>query len=221
MFADMSDQHGAPGATDQSDQSTSDHGPGATAPPRATHNGSPGVPTGSSPGEGAGGSANPGAKASASGDELADTPGDETGGGSARARNDRALIRRVAAKTEALRRAPKDHTKLLAAMLGVTATNLVELTVAVMTADRQALSVGRGLLDLADMDQMELAVAASGLERTELRKLWSFAAEAGAELGAVPAADAKAALAFARAVAALDKPVLDKVAAAIELGRKT
>jgi hypothetical protein len=71
------------------------------------------------------------------------------------------------------------------------------------------------------MDQMELAVTASSLERADLRKLWAFASDAGADLGTVPAADAKAALAFARAVAALDKAVLDKVAAAIELARKT
>jgi hypothetical protein len=205
MFADMSDDRSAEGAPDPSDGTFLDHvedregtdpaGPGSDPDPAAT----------------------------ADGDDAAGPDDDEAGPSSSaqRARHDRALIRRAATKAEVLRRAPKDQVRLLAAMLGVDATNTVELTVAVLTADRSALSVGRGLIDLAGMDQMELAVTASSLERADLRKLWAFASDAGADLGTVPAADAKAALAFARAVAALDKAVLDKVAAAIELARKT
>lgn len=208
MFADMSDDRSADGAPALSDDTFGDHAD--------DHGGAePGAPE-PAPDVGA---------TSDAGNEPAAGSGDDDDGGQSasaqRSRHDRALIRRAATKAEVLRKAPKDQVRLLAAMLGVDPTNTVELTVSVMTADRSALSVGRGLIELAGMDQMELAVAASGLERSELRKLWAFATDAGADLGTVPAADAKAALAFARAVAALDKSVLDKVAAAIELARKT
>ena len=207
MFADMSDERSAEGAPDQSDGIFLDHvdDHGGADPEGAGR-----------PGEAATGDAG-----GADGETAAGSDDAGPSSSAQRARHDRALIRRAATKAETLRRAPKEQVRLLAAMLGVDATNTVELTVAVLTADRSALSVGRGLIDLAGMDQMELAVTASSLERTELRKLWAFASDAGADLGTVPAADAKAALAFARAVAALDKAVLDKVAAAIELARKT
>lgn len=209
MFADMSDDRSAEGATDQSDDTSLGHVEGHVEGDPEGPGHSPETITGDAGG--------------GDGEAAAGSDDDDAGPSSSaqRSRHDRALIRRAATKAEALRRAPKDQVRLLAAMVGVDAANTVDLTVAVLTADRSALNVGRGLIDLAGMDQMELAVTASSLERSDLRKLWAFASDAGADLGTVPAADAKAALAFARAVAALDKTILDKVAAAIELARKT
>ncbi|MGC0252673.1 hypothetical protein [Pseudactinotalea sp. Z1748] len=109
---------------------------------------------------------------------------------------DRALIRRVATKSAELAQASDADVELLATLLG-SPTETVELTVAVMTASRGAVSALSDVKDLAAADGAERAVLAMTMGRPRMKSLWAVLEHLGAVSGSLAASDAKAALALA------------------------
>lgn len=111
---------------------------------------------------------------------------------------ERGLVRRVATKSVDLAAAAPRERELLASLLG-SGTEIVELTVAVMTAPRGALSVLGDVKDLAEAGEAERAVLALTMGKPRMKTLWSVLADLGVVSGGIPASDAKAALALSRA----------------------
>lgn len=125
--------------------------------------------------------------------------------------SNRALIRRVAGKAAEVN-GTDEHTVTVAAHLVSSSTWLAELTTAIMTAPRSALSAVHDLHTIADSDQMEAGVTAAAMGRGRIKALWSLlSALEATSTSSPPASDAKAAIALVRAVFALtedDRAVL-------------
>lgn len=164
-------------------------------------------------------------------EDLGDTEheGDAAGSagpGAARARSgsNRALIRRVANKAGELAAAPPARVQTLASLLGCS-TELPDLTYAVMTADRSALSPASDLQTIAEAtaeDPFSAGVVAVGMGRTRMRSVWSLLQTLGVDVaGSIPASDAKAGVALAKACFGLPDGTRDELAAVVTLSRKS
>jgi len=160
----------------------------------------------------------------ADGEPLVDEPAD-AGDATARAarRNNRTLVRRSATKLLELADAPAADRELLGSLFGVTdpTADIVELTVAVLTADRSSLEPVRALTELSEMDGLEVGITASAMPRPEVRRLWGILRSLDLASGALPAADAKAALALARAVVKVDKATIERLESVLVLAKRT
>lgn len=133
---------------------------------------------------------------------------------------DRALIRRVANKSVELAQAQtdaEDEVALLASLLG-SGTETAELTVAVMTAPRGATSVLGDVRDFATSEDAERAVLALTMGKSKMKSLWSVLDHLGVVSGAMPASDAKAALALSKVN--LDSNALTRIDRVSELAKK-
>jgi hypothetical protein len=114
-------------------------------------------------------------------------------------RSDKALIRRTIAKTIEVNTLSADAANLLADALGCDG-DVASLTLAVMTTGRAQLAPISALLEMASMDPLEAGVVAAGMDRPDLRRVWSVLAAMGRVPATMPGADAKAALALAKVV---------------------
>jgi hypothetical protein len=133
----------------------------------------------------------------------------------------RALVRRVANKAAELTGAPKARKETLAAMLGC-GTDLAELTYTVMTADRSALAPAADLNAIAAEDMFSASIVALSQGRARIRGVWSLLVTLGASVPeAIPASDAKAAIAVAKAIDKLPDGARDELSKVVALGRKS
>ena len=113
---------------------------------------------------------------------------------------ERQLVRRSATKVLELQSADRGLLATAAAILSVNPENLVDLTVAIVTAtgkDLQAVSDTKSILDA---DQLEAGVIATALGRGRLRQVWKLLGGLGVIAGELPSSDAKAAIALVRAI---------------------
>lgn len=85
---------------------------------------------------------------------------------------DRATVRRVATKMDNLTRAPEERREILTALLGASSNDPVELTIAVMTGSRAAMTPVTDLLAVADSDPLAAGITAMSLERSRMRAVW-------------------------------------------------
>lgn len=160
-------------------------------------------------------------------DEDNDEPDTDTGGdpsrrarATARRRSaDKNLIRRAAVKVLELTNADPDDRRLLAAVLGVD-DDPVQLTVAVLSADRNALTGIQEILDLADTNPIERGVVLMSLGRPKMRAIWQMYTDLGVDGidGNIPGVDAKAAMALAKAE--LDGEVRARLGRVTELAKR-
>lgn len=97
---------------------------------------------------------------------------------------DRALIRRVAHKTETLMAATTDELELAGIVLGCQLT-VVDVTVATMTAERGATAILDDLISIVDADEAFRAIEVMGLG-DKLRPAWNVLAHLGVVSGRVP-----------------------------------
>lgn len=116
-----------------------------------------------------------------------------------RAGPDRALIRRVATKVIDVLNAPVDQRETLVSLLGATSSEPVDLTLAIMTAGRTAMAPVNDLLTVADTDPFEVGIVVMSMEKPRMKAMWALATQLGVIDGTIPAVDAKAAMALAKA----------------------
>jgi hypothetical protein len=139
----------------------------------------------------------------------------------AKTASNKALIRRVANKATELTGAPKARKETLASMLGCS-TELSDLTFTVMTADRSALAPAADLNAIAAEDPYSASVVALSQGKTRLRGVWGLLTTLNADVPAtIPASDAKAAVAVAKAIGKLPDSARDELAKVVALGRKS
>lgn len=131
----------------------------------------------------------------------------------------RTLIRRAIAKFEELYET--HDLGLLPPVFGVNGTDVAELTVAVLSATQKDLRVLADATAVLEADPVEAGVVAAAFGRSRLRHVWKLFAYAGVVSGDLPASDAKAAIALARALHNPDAPgVQHKFDRTTELLRK-
>lgn len=156
-------------------------------------------------------------------DETADEQGTrETGGRRGRRQADRALIRRVSAKTVELSQAPDRQRRILASLLGGR-DDVVALTTAVMTAERSALSPLSSLLQVLDAEgELDRAITVMGLSTEgKLKDVWGVLVAADLVTGSLPSSDDKATKHFVSRLAGLDETQLRAdIAAVSELAKR-
>lgn len=162
----------------------------------------------------------------AGGDEETGEPeaGSEGNGArGARSGISRAAIRRILTKGEQVRKADKATTEAAAAVLS-TSTDTIDLTTAIMTADRATSRVFADYTKIAEADPFEAAVVAIDLGLPRLRAVHSLLAALGSTSAAtLPASEAKAGMALARQVHDLrsDTAVAHKIEKVITLLKKS
>ncbi len=130
------------------------------------------------------------------------------------------LVRRIVVKATELTDAPAVQRALLAHLLG-TADSVPELTAAVFTAGRSFTTSTADLRSIGDADPMEAGVAALSLPKPRLKAVWSLLVVLRQVKGAPPTADAKAALAVAKAVHAMPKESQADLDTALALARRS
>jgi len=133
-----------------------------------------------------------------------------------KARSQRTLVRRVAAKTLQIEKAKASQRQILSALLGVE-TEAVALTVAALTGASD--TAVTDLFALADADPMEAGLMAAelGADKVRTKAVWSLLLAVGAVTGEPGKESAKAGLAIARAAQGLDKSVRADLTAALDL----
>lgn len=133
---------------------------------------------------------------------------------------DRATVRRVATKMHDLSQASAERREILTALLSAPSTEPIDLTVAVMTGARSAMTPVTDLLSVADSDPLAAGITAMSLERSRMRAVWQLAAQLQLVEGAIPSADTKAALALAGALQNVDDEHRAELDAVQALARK-
>ena len=130
------------------------------------------------------------------------------------------LVRRIVVKATELTDAPAVQRALLAHLLG-TADSVPELTAAVFTAGRSFTTSTADLRSIGDADPMEAGVAALSLPKPRLKAVWALLVVLHQVKGTPPTADAKAALAVAKAVHAMPKESQSDLDTALALARRS
>jgi len=161
-------------------------------------------------------------------DPVADTTDNGTAGESEDTRSgqrpaatlNKGLVRRIVVKATELTDAPAAQRALLAHLLG-TADSVPELTAAVFTAGRSFTTSTADLRSIGDADPMEAGVAALSLPKPRLKAVWALLVVLRQVKGTPPTADAKAALAVAKAVHAMPKESQSDLDTALALARRT
>lgn len=131
----------------------------------------------------------------------------------------RAAIRRIASKAQEVSETDERIVEVTASILG-TGTGLAEVTTAIMAAPRSVAAPVNDLTMVAQSDMMEAAINAAALGRDRLRAVWNLINALTGSSTAIPSANAKAALAVAKASFALDDVAKAEVEAVSELLRK-
>lgn len=135
---------------------------------------------------------------------------------------DKGLIRRAATKATTLQGVPAAHLTLLAGLYGVDATP-VDVTVAILTTDKSALTALTDITAIGDADPFTASVVALEAGRGRMRAVHAALIAAGAV--DVPAAlnpsDAKAAVTIAQAVHKLEKGAKANLTAVAALAKRT
>ncbi len=132
----------------------------------------------------------------------------------------KSLVRRIVVKATELTDAPAAQRALLAHLLG-TADSVPELTAAVFTAGRSFTTSAVDLRSIGDADPMEAGVAALSLPKPRLKAVWALLVVLHQVKGTPPTADAKAALAVAKAVHAMPKESQSDLDTALALARRS
>lgn len=133
----------------------------------------------------------------------------------------KAFARRVAAKAVQLTAADTDDLAVLSALLGVTG-DAVDLTVAVMTGDRTAITVAADVERIAAADPFSAAVTAQETGRTRMRAVAGLLHALGETASAtLNGSDAKAAVAVAQGVHRMSAAARARLAHASALARRT
>lgn len=158
-------------------------------------------------------------------DDADDEPTPGTDGQAAaprRAGPSKAAVRRVGAKLLQLQGADDEDVLVLASLYGVDADPL-EVTVAVMTTDRSALSAVRDLNDIAEAeDPFEAMQRALEKGRHRMKAVHGLlAALSAATVQSLNGNDAKAGAALARDVLALPNEAKGSLARVLDLARRT
>jgi len=148
----------------------------------------------------------------------------EAGAASTKARSgpNKAHVRRVAAKVVQLQDADGSDLQVLASLYGVEA-DAVEVTVAIMTSDRSALTAVRDLSDIASAsDPFEAMVTAQERGRARMRAVHDLLGALGqASDKSLTANDAKAAMSVARDASKLSEQATQVLGRVLELARRT
>lgn len=132
----------------------------------------------------------------------------------------RAAIRRVASKAQEVSETDERIVGIAAHLLG-SGTGLADLTTAIMSAPRSVTAPVNDLNAIAESDPMEAGVNAAAMGRDRIKAVWNLLAALGSGSTApMPTANAKAAIAVAKAVFALDDSAKSDLSAVSALLRK-
>lgn len=161
-------------------------------------------------------------------DELEEGEGDQgtattgTSAGSRRSGPNKASVRRVGAKLLQLQGADADDLAVLASLYGVDPDPL-EVTVAVMTTDRSALTAVKDLTDIAEADDpFEAMVVAQEKGRARMKGVHSLlVALDAASSASLNGNDAKAGAALAKDVTGLAEDAKTSLSRVLDLARRT
>lgn len=130
------------------------------------------------------------------------------------------LIRGSVAKVLELLEAESSDVNLLSVVLGITNASIGDVAVAVMTAKRADYSSLSDLKTIHAADPMEAGIIAVSLQRGALRGLWTVLASLDLVVSTLPASDAKAGMAVAKAIHTIDQNVLARVERVLFLARR-
>lgn len=132
----------------------------------------------------------------------------------------KAVVKRIVAKVAEVTDAPEETRRVAAALLGCS-TDVSELSVAILTAPRAALGPVHDLTAIGESDPMEAGVVAATMGKDRIKAVWSLLVALDVAKGTPPASIAKAAIALAKTVFALDEIVKCELEAAIALVKKS
>lgn len=165
-------------------------------------------------------------------EDLGDDEGDDDGettaaaagtaGAARRTGPNKASVRRVGAKLLQLQGADADDLAVLASLYGVEADPL-EVTVAVMTTDRSALTAVKDLTDIDEADgPFEAMVVAQEKGRARMKGVHALLVALGAaSSSSLNGNDAKASMAVAKDVTALPDSAKKSLSRVLDLARRT
>ena len=156
------------------------------------------------------------------GDDVAEEAAGAQPGTVRRTGPNKAAVRRVGTKLVQLQDADADDLAVLASLYGVEADPL-EVTVAVMTTDRSALTAVKDLTDIAEADDaFDAMVVAQAKGRARMKGVHSLlVALGGAKSASLNGNDAKAGAALAKDVTRLDDSAKQSLDRVLELARRT
>lgn len=165
-------------------------------------------------------------------EDLGDDEGDDDGettaaaagtpGAARRTGPNKASVRRVGAKLLQLQDADTDDLAVLASLYGVEADPL-EVTVAVMTTDRSALTAVKDLTDIAEADgPFQAMVVAQEKGRARMKGVHALlVALDAASAASLNGNDAKAGAALAQDVVGLPASAKESLSRVLDLARRT